>query len=327
MRVLVAGYAYEDSFADNVQCALRQMGHEVRTLGDVSVSRHYSTLRRYGRALRGRTLRVGAPAGERRLLKIASAFRPHLVLALTREYTPGALRTLRKSCHPTLVSWWADTPANVNRWGFIEREWDLVFLKDAAAVRKARIVRADVYHLQEAMNPTWHRPLGSSGTGDDLVVAGNCYPFRQSLVARLLADGHPVSLYGAAPPAWALPSIRAAHSGRYIFREEKSRIFGEGLAVLNSFSLSEGDSLNCRAFEIAGAAGLQMLEHRPAVDECFEPGRELLCFETYEELQDLIMRAKRWPAEMRKVREAGARRAHAHHTYRHRLDVIFDHLR
>ena len=49
-------------------------------------------------------------------------------------------------------------------------------------------------------------------------------------------------------------------------------MFGEALACLNSFSPAEGDSLNCRAFEVAGAAGLQLIEDRPAIRECFDPG-------------------------------------------------------
>jgi len=98
------------------------------------------------------------------------------------------------------------------------------------------------------------------------------------------------------------------------------------MVCLNTFDLAEGDSLNCRAFEIAGAGGLQFIEHRQAVEECFEPGRELIVFKTYEELLDNINRARKWPAEMAHVREAGARRALAQHTYRHRLNVILENL-
>jgi spore maturation protein CgeB len=113
------------------------------------------------------------------------------------------------------------------------------------------------------------------------------------------------------------------HTTKYIVREGKSRVFGEALACLNTFQLSEGNSLNCRAFEIAGAGGLQLIEFRPAIQACFEPGKEVLTFSTFEELLAHIERARRDPAAAKSIREAGARRALGEHTYRHRLERMF----
>src|SRR5262249_46305757 len=133
-------------------------------------------------------------------------------------------------------------------------------------------------------------------------------------------------LFGPKPPIWAASPIKEQWTGRYVVREGKSRVFGESLACLNTFSLAEGNSLNCRAFEIAGAGGLQLLEERPIVAECFEPGNEVLTFSTFEELLDHIERCKRSPAEMETIRAAAARRALGQHTYRHRLERIFSYL-
>jgi spore maturation protein CgeB len=110
--------------------------------------------------------------------------------------------------------------------------------------------------------------------------------------------------------------------GRYIVREEKSRVFGEALACLNTFSLAEGNSLNCRAFEIAGAGGLHVMEARPIVNECFDPGKEVLTFSTFEELIDHLSRAGEAPREMESIRADAARRALSEHTYRHRIERI-----
>ena len=103
-------------------------------------------------------------------------------------------------------------------------------------------------------------------------------------------------------------------------------MFGEALGCLNTFSLAEGNSLNCRAFEIAGAGGLQLIEYRPAIEECFEPGKELLTFSTFEELMAHIEWARKDPNAMRDIRKAGARHALAAHTYKHRLEIILNAL-
>jgi spore maturation protein CgeB len=99
------------------------------------------------------------------------------------------------------------------------------------------------------------------------------------------------------------------------------------MACLNSTSLAEGNSLNCRAFEVAGAGGLQLIEAKPIISECFEPGVELLVFDTLDELEGHLDRARKAPVEMERIREAGARRALAHHTYAHRLGAILEALR
>ena len=326
MRILIAGHAPEDSFADNVHCTLKLMGHEVRVLSHTSQALYDAPFRFYTRAIMERFQKQAVDLDSQRLIRIARSFRPDLLLALTREFPHETLHRLDRICKPVKVLWWGDAPANARRYGFVEPLWDLVFIKDMAAVQKTRLVREDVYLLHEAMNPCWHRPL-SSQENNRIAVAGNWYGYRQALVQRLMHDGVEVDCYGSRPPAWALPLIVRSHTHRYIVREEKSRIFGQALACLNSFQYAEGDSLNCRAFEIAGAGGLQLIEYRPAISQCFEPGKEVLVFKTYEELLDLIERALSDPNGMRQIREAGAQRALAEHTYRHRLEVIFYHLK
>lgn len=325
MRILIAGHAYEDSRADNVRSALEEMGHEVRTLSAVSHAWFYNPLRFYSRAIFERVIRREFELDGIKLLRIARNFRPVLVLALTREYPHELLEELDRICKPVKVLWWTDPPGNIRRYGPTELLWDLVFMKDAVAVQKTRLIRGDVHLLHEAMNPRWHRPL-SSQENEHIAVAGNWYGFRQALVNRLINDGVEIDCYGSRPPAWALPMIVKKHKRHYIVREEKSRIFGAALACLNSFHYGEGDSLNCRAFEIAGAGGLQLIESRPAVEQCFEPGKELMVFQTYEELLDLIAQTRRDPNGARRIRAAGAQRALAEHTFRHRLEVILGYL-
>ena len=173
------------------------------------------------------------------------------------------------------------------------------------------------------MNPDWHRPVANRAN-DCVVVAGNYYGYRQFLLRELLRRSVPLALHGARIPRWGLAELRAVHSGRYLAREEKSKVFGEGLACLNSTSFAEGDSLNCRAFEIAGAGGLQMIEYKSIIDSCFEPGKELLVFASMNELLGHIELARNHPQEAQAIRDAGMRRTHAHHTYRQRLDRILE---
>ena len=141
--------------------------------------------------------------------------------------------------------------------------------------------------------------------------------------SQLLNDGVELALYGNSLPLWTLPEIKKQGISKYIVKEGKSRVFGAALACLNTSTQREGNSLNCRAFEVAGAGGLQFMEYKPIIAEAFEPGKEILLFREYEELLELLARAKKSYAEMLPIREGGAKRALAEHTYKHRLTTIF----
>ena len=123
---------------------------------------------------------------------------------------------------------------------------------------------------------------------------------------------------------WTAPAIAARHSGRYVIRDEKSAVFGGALACLNSQALSEGDSLNCRAFEIAGAGGLQLIEDKPSVATCFEPGREVIVYTSVDDIVAALARARAEPGWAEGIRAAAHARAHGEHSYHHRLTTILN---
>jgi spore maturation protein CgeB len=321
MKIVIPFFAPADSFVDNVATTLRDMGHEVTTMPPVSnallASRPYN-----GARLLARKLLPGRPSFEERwLLKIAAQIRPEAVLALTQALSDETLFGLQKLGVRARIAWWGDAPANMAGMGLLSDGWDLIFLKDNDTVAKFRRVGLPAELLHEAMNPRWHRPIASR-ENDEIAIVGSFYGYRQLLTTRLIRAGVSVGLYGSRLPRWVLPEIAARHRGRFVIREEKSRVFGAALGALNSTALNEGNSVNCRAFEIAGAGGLQLLEYRPAIEDCFEPGRELLTFKTFDELLAHIDWAKRDPAGVEAVRRAGAQRALAQHTYQHRLTKI-----
>lgn len=321
MLILMPNYWMPDSFTDNVVTTLRRMGHGVITPGWRKTGLHSLRLR-YER------MRLKASASfvterERWLLQQAREHKPDLVLSLTTAVNEDVLRQLKRFGVRFRVAWWGDAPANMPYGkGLLTPEWDLICLKDPDAVRKFRCLGLNAVLLHEAMNPEWHTPIASQAN-NAVVVAGNYYGYRQALAQALMARGVELTLYGPPMPLWAAPELKQRHTGKYIVKRDKALAFGEALACLNSTHLSEGNSLNCRAFEIAGCGGLQLIESRPIVQECFEPGAEVLMYETLDDIMEHLDRARHDTAGARRVREAGARRALAEHTYRHRLDRLF----
>lgn len=320
MKFIIPNYCPPDSFVDNVSHTLRKMGHEVVNLGSMTNSRLTSPYKRIMKEILARVNGDTLSTQEKWLRKNFKAIKPDVVLTLTQPLSEETMAMLRAD-NIKVVTWWGDTAANMKGKGLLQDGWDLIFIKDAYAAKKLRTVGIEAFHLFEAMNPDWHKPV-SQQENNQLIIAGSFYDYRHYLTAKLINSGVPVSLYGGRLPRWASSAIQEKHTGKYIVREEKSRVFGAGLAVLNSTAMSEFDSVNCRAFEVAGTGALQIMEYRPSIENCFEPGKEILVYRSYEELLDLLEFAKKDPGKIKLIREAAAKRAHSEHTYEQRLNII-----
>lgn len=325
MRIVIPNFPAPDSFADNVAVTLREMGHEVTTLPRRAMGTPASPVAVLVDDLARKAFPQRWTKAERWLVEFCRETPCDMLLSLTQAIRDETLAELRRSGVRHLVAWWGDTPANMRGMGLLSDQWDHIYAKDAAAVAKLRAVGLPAELLHEAMNPIWHRPCYKA-IGDHVAIAGNFYGYRQFLVKRLVERDVPLKLFGAKLPRWAAPSLADLHTGKYVIREEKSRQFGQALACLNSTALSEGDSLNCRAFEIAGAAGLQLMEDKAAISECFVPGEEILIYRSVDDIVDYLARAQREPKWALQVRYAGSRRAHSDHSYERRLTSIIGRL-
>jgi spore maturation protein CgeB len=214
----------------------------------------------------------------------------------------------------------------MSKQGLLCKGWDFIYIKDKFAVQKLRSLELNAFHLHEAMNPDWHKWCFSE-INNSILFAGNTYDYRHYLIRKLLqTKKYEINLVGNRPPRWADDQVKEVYRNKYIVREEKSRWFGQSLACINSTAMSEFDSLNCRAFEIAGAGGLQIMEYRDSIEECCEPGKEILVYKTFDELtENLDQYGKDQPAALF-IRQAGHKRAKSDHSYEKRLTLILNAL-
>jgi spore maturation protein CgeB len=142
-----------------------------------------------------------------------------------------------------------------------------------------------------------------------------------------MASGIPLRLYGGGFPRWVGDtSLRKVHAGRCIFQEEKARVFGSAVAVLNTMSLGEIDGVNARLFEAAGSGAAILTEFRPMLPELFDIGQEVLAFNDFDELLTQAEWLLSDSGQGAKLGHAAALRAHEEHTYEKRLAVILEKL-
>jgi spore maturation protein CgeB len=322
MKFIIPSYSLPDNFTENVAFTLRLMGHEVLTAPKPAriINDKIMHLMQLGYE---KFFPTTLTPQEKWLLNTYKEFKPDVVLTLTQSLTEEVLQTFKKKGIRT-VCWWGDTPANMRKEGLLCDGWDFIFIKDKYAVFKLKTLGLNAFYLPEAMNPQWHKKSYTT-IDNSLLFAGNTYDYRHYLIWKLLKAGiKDIKLYGQKPPRWAKDEVKQLFLNKFIVKDEKSLYFGSSFACINSTAMSEGNSLNCRAFEIAGTGALQIMEFRPAVEDCFEPEKEIVTYSSFEELIHKIDYYKKKPALALKVREASCKRAHADHTYQKRLNHIID---
>jgi spore maturation protein CgeB len=266
---------------------------------------------------------------ERAMLRALAGFRPDLVLVLLGNYTsPATVRKIRAQTGAPLACWCQDHMGTMGRQYLIGAGFDYVFAKDQAMVDLFRRFTGlkEVHYLPEACNPAVHRtaaptPGDIERFGCDITTAATLYYYRAEILQALI--DYDLRVWGPVPRFYDGP-LRGLASGASIYTRDKAACFGAARIVVNTLFPLEFGGLNARAFEVAGCGGFQLITHCEAVARHFEPGREI---ETFRDLAELRVKVDYFLAhddERRAIAAAGQRRAHAEHTYRHRLQQMLN---
>lgn len=161
---------------------------------------------------------------------------------------------------------------------------------------------------------------------NDILFVGARYPRRQQFVEALVRAEVPVMAVGrswskhlfdrARTWQWRRPNVR---SMRDVPRLQGYELTAGAPAALNVHF--DQDGFTMKTFEAPGVGGVQLID-RPDVAEYYEPGKEVLVFDSEEELVELARRCirdDRWGDAMR---DAGQRRTLAEHTFVHRAKEV-----
>lgn len=81
------------------------------------------------------------------------------------------------------------------------------------------------------------------------------------------------------------------------------------------------DGFTMRTFEAAGVGGVQLID-RSDVGSLYEPGSEVLTFDTVDEAAQAIERVRGDEQYARSIRRAGHRRTASEHTFDHRVVAL-----
>jgi len=175
-----------------------------------------------------------------------------------------------------------------------------------------RLGYSNIIMTQWAANPNLHRKLNLK-KDIDVSFAGLNYIGRKEIMKYLEDKGIHVECFGH---GW--------ENGR-ISWEEMIRVFNRSRINLNFTTTNYGPvkQIKARNFDVPGSGGFLLTEYAPALEEYYEPGKEVAVFRDREELVEMIDYYLLHDKEREAIADAGYKRTMKEHTYTQRLEDVF----
>ena len=328
MKIVLIGNATgPDSMEKHVYSTLKSMGHEAALFNIKDAYSVHPKIDRYANALLQRFLSEPERVGEKRLVRAIGDFKPDLVLALLGNVlSPKTVSKVRSVYTGPIVCWCQDQMTTMGRQYLIGSGYDAIFVKDHYMARFLRDMAGhpSVHYLPEACNPQFHKSAVLSDAerarfASEICTFGTLYYYRQAILEPLCR--YDLKVWGTVPE-WLVDRLGAKHMGAGVYEEDKCKAVAGAKIVLNTLHYGEIEGLNCRAFEIAGCGGFQLVSWSPALAEHFSVGEEIEVYHDRGELIEKIEFYLEQPRRRQEIAAAGQRRAYAEHTYRHRLERL-----
>ncbi len=326
-RVLIIGDLFPDSLADNIYITLRNMGHEVSVVPSNPVKSSNKAFLRISGTYLTRLFPFFEEQFSLRLVKKVIKFQPDLVISTMAEVCPKTIERMKKETDAAaVVCWYTDAITNLDRQYMLAAPYDILFVKEPYLVELLqKKLNKNAFYLPEACNPVWHKRVDLTESerryySCDIALVGNMYYYRAMILERLVDCN--IKIWGPVFPRWLNSATRNLFQNRYVSREEKAKAFVGAKINLNTLSPEEIYGVNCRMFEIAGCGGFQIVDFKPSIEEFFEVDKEIVLFETLEELKGKIAYYISHEDERKEIALRSYERAHKEHTYEQRLKVL-----
>ena len=193
------------------------------------------------------------------------------------------------------------------------RYFDICWTSTEDSLKKYCVEGGLPLYMTEGANPEIHKPYDVEKS-IDVSFVGQCYGNRPAIIQALKDRGITVEAFG---DGWPNGSLSTEEMVRIYSRSKINLGFGGVAGHRGTFCLKGRD------FEIPMSGGLYFTEHSPELERVFKPGKEILTYQTFDELVTKIQYFLAHPDEADSVRQAGALRARAEHTWEMRFEKIF----
>lgn len=210
------------------------------------------------------------------------------------EFSPSAIRRLRKQTNAIFVSYNNDDPFSdkykTPSWYLLKKgikEFDLHFAFRKKNIAEYYAAGAKKVYLWEPYYVPWlHRSdIELKNNGRILFAMHAEKDGRKEGLAALLKNRLPVDIY-----CWNWANVFGHESAKEfgvkepLWGKEYVDAIAGSMATLCFFSKQNNDELTSRVFEIPASGGILVAERNSRISELFEDGKEVLLFSSVNEL-------------------------------------------
>ena len=297
-----AGYEYT-----NFIPALRRLGHDVVFFESLDKSRYndFSDL-------------------NRQLLKSIEKNQPDLIFCVLMNYEIWieTLTMVKNSTDALIINWATDDSWKYEQFSKIMAPFfDLYATTYPEAVDKSlKHGYRNVVLTQWAANAdNLNAPLPASDCRWDLSFVGMAYGNRTKWVSMLADRGIHVNCFGY---GWENGVVEATSIPEIIRKSRISLNFGDSNWMLKGLWPYRSRQVKARVFEVPGYGGFLMTESAEHLENFYEPDREIVLFNTIDDLAKKIRYYLDHPERRDKIAMAGHRRTRQTHTYDNRFEKL-----
>ena len=328
MKVLILGFDRFDSLEWNLCDTFKRMGIECRIIDPY---RHFPFNFRFKLQTLLRFSKRMEDLFWNRFINNLRGLKADLIISTLQNLPPENLAKVKHTGLSPIIMWNPDPIYAL----FASREYSLYGDYDLYIVEfpymenyLKNVLHKPVICLPEGFNPSIHSPPNipkaeAEKNGPDIVIAGTLY-YERAMILENLTD-YNLEIYGIYP-GWLRSPVIKYHKKRYLTGPEKAKVFFSSKICLNTIHYANIDGTNCRLFEIAGAGGFQIAEFRKSIPEYFIPDKEIVLYESIDDLKEKVNFYIRHPTLRWKIAQAGRKRALKEHTWEHRLRKLLKYL-
>ena len=339
MRLFIVGPQWVGEWTESTQRAAAALGHDatafyynvfsVDRLQGGALYRLPARLRPYFQPAAVRLGRAWENNMNRRLVAAVRAARPDVVIILKGEALSEETIVALHAAHRPVVAWWVDDPFRVPKAMRWFRFLDVLYMFDKGRLDEMQAQGCrNIVYLPCACDQTTFRPVALHPTAYphlNCVVGfvASYLPGRGALLGQMRE--WEVGLWG---PGWqAAPELKTFPAGtwraRRLVAADAAKVYNLARLCPNiHHPQTQVGGLNTRTFEVLAAGGFELVDHVAGLEENFDVGREIVCYDSPEHFRELAAYYLAHPDQRAAISERGRARVLRDHTYEQRLLTI-----
>ncbi len=188
-----------------------------------------------------------------------------------------------------------------------------------------------VEYLPFAYDPEIHKPIVLSQEekkeyATDIIFAGSPEKERISILENLANAGYDLKIYGSGWSRWSLSEkLKKCLANKPVYAEELAKVYAGAKIILAFMRRGNRDLSNSRMFEVPACGAFMLTERSREVFKFFKEGKEIECFDGFEELREKVDYYLSHDAERNKMAKEGYHRVTSSgNDFLHRADRIVD---